>query len=80
MKIEQFTFGDPTPVLDNADILNYFESVLMYEKYYNPPVDFSGLARAVKSSAHHQSALAVKKNILMSTCQTSPLLPRYELE
>lgn len=58
MKIEQFTFGDPTPVLDNADILNYFESVLMYEKYYNPPVDFSGLARAVKSSAHHQMCVS----------------------
>ncbi|MDH2998120.1 phage portal protein [Pasteurellaceae bacterium LFhippo2] len=78
--IQSFTFGEPVPVLDHADIFNYFESVLIHQKYYNPPVDFSGLARAVKSASHHQSALAVKKNILMSTCKTTALLPRTELE
>ncbi|PJG82110.1 phage portal protein [Caviibacterium pharyngocola] len=75
-----FTFGDPVPVLDGADILSYFESVLMYQKYYSPPVDFNGLARAFRSTAHHQSAITVKKNILLSTCKTTALLPRTELE
>ena len=75
-----FSFGEPVPVLDHAEIMNYFESVLMYQKYYNPPIDFSGLARATKSASHHQSALAVKKNILLSTCKTTALLPRTELE
>lgn len=78
--LQQFSLSEPTPVLDKTDIFDYFESVLLYQKYYHPPVDFSGLARAVKASSHHQSALSVKKNILMSTCQTSPLLPRAELE
>lgn len=80
MTTQFFTFGDPTPILDTHDIWYQLESVLLYQKYYNPPVDFNGLAKAVKSSAHHQSALAVKKNILMSTCKTSSLLPRAELE
>ncbi|MGX3020906.1 phage portal protein [Ursidibacter sp. B-7004-1] len=80
MTTQFFSLGEPLPVLDSADILNYLESVLMFEKYYNPPVDFSSLAKAVKATAHHQSALSVKKNILMSTCQTSPLFPRAELE
>ena len=75
-----FSFGEPVPVLDRSDILNYLESVLIYEKYYHPPIDFSGLARAARSTSHHQSALAVKKNILLSTCKTTALLPRSELE
>lgn len=78
--IQAFSFGEPVTVLDHAEIMNYFESVLMYQKYYNPPIDFSGLARAAKSASHHQSALAVKKNILLSTCKTTALLPRTELE
>lgn len=80
MNIQSFSLSEPTPVLDQADIFNYLESVLLYEKYYTPPIDLSSLAKAIRSSAHHQSALMVKKNILMSTCQTSPLLPRSELE
>lgn len=78
--IESFSLGDATPVLDRADILNYLESVLMYEKYYSPPVDFSGLARSLRASAHHESAITVKKNILLSTCKTTALLKRTQLE
>lgn len=79
-KVEAFSLGDPTPVLDRADILNYLESVLMYEKYYSPPVDFSGLARSLRASSHHESAITVKKNILLSTCKTTALLKRTQLE
>ncbi|MGF7452453.1 phage portal protein [Pasteurella bettyae] len=78
--IQAFSFGDPEPVLDRADILNYFETVVMYEKYYYPPIDFAGLARALQSSAHNQSAITVKANILLSTCKTTALLPNSELE
>lgn len=80
MSTQFFSLGEPLPVLDGADILNYLESVLVFQKYYSPPIDFNHLAKAVRSTAHHQSALTVKKNILLSTCQTSPLLPRAELE
>ena len=63
---QAFSFGEPIPVLDRAEVLNYFESVLMYEKYYNPPINLS--------------AITVKKNILLSTCKTTALLPRTQLE
>ncbi|NBI43992.1 phage portal protein [[Haemophilus] felis] len=50
------------------------------DKYYNPPVDFSGLARSLRASSHHESAVTVKKNILLSTCKTTALLKRTQLE
>ncbi|OOF60871.1 phage portal protein [Rodentibacter pneumotropicus] len=77
---EAFSFGEPIPVLDRAEILNYFEPVLMYQKYYNPPINLSYLAKAINASSHHQSAITVKKNILLSTCKTTALLPRTQLE
>ena len=77
---QAFSFGEPIPVLDRAEVLNYFESVLMYEKYYNPPINLSSLAKALNASAHHNSAITVKKNILLSTCKTTALLPRTQLE
>lgn len=77
---QAFSFGEPIPVLDRAEVLNYFESVLMYEKYYNPPINLSYLAKSLNASAHHNSAITVKKNILLSTCKTTALLPRTQLE
>nr|DAJ36055.1 MAG TPA: portal vertex protein [Caudoviricetes sp.] len=77
---QAFSFGEPIPVLDRAEVLNYFESVLMYEKYYNLPINLSYLAKALNASAHHNSAITVKKNILLSTCKTTALLPRTQLE
>ncbi|BFU60780.1 MULTISPECIES: phage portal protein [Rodentibacter] len=78
--VETFSFGEPIPVLDRAEILNYFEPVLMYQKYYNPPINLSYLSKALNASPHHQSAVTVKKNILLSTCKTTALLPRTQLE
>lgn len=77
---EVFSFGEPIPVLDRSEILNYFEPVLIYQKYYNPPINLSYLAKALNASPHHQSAITVKKNILLSTCKTTALLPRTQLE
>lgn len=77
---EVFSFGEPIPVLDRSEILNYFEPVLMFQKYYNPPINLSYLAKALNASPHHQSAITVKKNILLSTCKTTALLPRTQLE
>lgn len=79
-KAEVFSFGEPIPVLDRSEILNYFEPVLMYQKFYNPPINLSYLAKALNASPHHQSAITVKKNILLSTCKTTALLPRTQLE
>ncbi|AIZ78792.1 phage portal protein [Actinobacillus equuli] len=79
-EVSAFSFGDPVPVLDRAEILNYFESVLMHSKYYEPPINPSYLAKALNASTHHQSAIKVKANILLSTCVTDRILPRSQLE
>lgn len=79
-QVQTFSFGEPIPMLDKADILNYFESSLMFNRYYNPPINPSYLAKALQASPHHQSAIDVKKNILLSTCKTTALLPRTQLE
>ncbi len=75
-----FSLGDPTPMLDRADILNYFESVLMHDKYYEPPISFNSLAKLRGASTHHESAIDVKKNILLSTIKTTDLLSYTQLE
>ncbi|OOF59343.1 hypothetical protein BKL49_04520 [Rodentibacter myodis] len=79
-KAEAFSFGEPIPVLDRAEILNYFEPVAMYQKYYYPPINLTYLAKAINASSHHQSAITVKKNILLSTCKTTALLPRTQFD
>ena len=38
-KMEAFTFGEPSPVLDRRDILDYVECI-NNGKWYEPPVDF----------------------------------------
>lgn len=75
-----FSFGEAVPVLDSFDILNYLEAAVIYQKYYAPPIELSGLAKALRASSHHQSAISVKKNIFLSTCETSPILARNDLE
>ena len=40
-KMEAFTFGEPVPVLDKRDILDYVECI-SNGKWYEPPVNFSG--------------------------------------
>lgn len=44
-KMQAFTFGEPSAVLDRRDILDYTECV-GNGKWIEPPVSFSGLAKA----------------------------------
>ena len=39
---EAFSFGDPIPVLDRRELLDYVECVQM-DRWYEPPVSFDGL-------------------------------------
>lgn len=64
--VEAFSFGDAVPMLDKAEILNYLYSGVMYEKWYSPPISWSGLAKSLRSSVHHESAIAAKVNVLAS--------------
>jgi PBSX family phage portal protein len=70
---EAFSFGDPIPVLDRRELLDYVECVQM-DKWYEPPVSFDGLARTYRAAVHHSSPIAVKRNILTSTFIPHPLL------
>ena len=70
---QAFSFGDPIPVLDRRELLDYVECVQM-DRWYEPPVSFDGLARTYRAAVHHSSPIAVKCNILTSTFIPHPLL------
>ncbi|MGD8204988.1 phage portal protein [Pantoea sp. FN0305] len=70
---EAFTFGDPVPVLDRRELLDYVECVVM-DRWYEPPVSFDGLARTFRAAVHHSSPINVKRNILTGTFIPHPLL------
>lgn len=76
-KMEAFTFGEPVPVLDKRDILDYVECI-SNGKWYEPPVSFSGLAKSLRAAVHHSSPIYVKRNVLASTYIPHPLLSRQE--
>jgi PBSX family phage portal protein len=73
--IEAFTFGDPTPVLDRAEILDYAEC-WSTGRWYEPPVSWAGLAKSFRAGTHHSSALYFKRNVLASTFIPHKLLTR----
>lgn len=76
-KMEAFTFGEPSPVLDRRDILDYVECI-NNGKWYEPPANFSGLAKNLRAAVHHSSPIYVKRNILASTFIPHPLLSRQD--
>lgn len=74
-RMEAFSFGDPVPVMDGRELLDYVESWLN-GKWYEPPVSWEGLSRSFRASTHHSSALYFKRNILVSTFIPHKLLSR----
>lgn len=73
-KMEAFTFGEPSAVLDRRDILDYVECI-NNGKWYEPPVNLSGLAKSLRAAVHHSSPIYVKRNILTSTYIPHPFAP-----
>ncbi|HCF7077099.1 TPA: phage portal protein [Pseudomonas aeruginosa] len=74
-----FTFGDPVPVLDARDILNYLECYAN-GRWYEPPVSLDGLAKSSKASVYLQSGLIFKRNALARTFKPHRLLSRQAFE
>lgn len=72
-----FSFGDPVPVLDRGDILEYLHS-WFNGNYYEPPVNPVGLAKSFRAAPHHSSAIFVKRNILTSSYIAHPLLSKQD--
>ncbi|MGP3592640.1 phage portal protein [Vagococcus sp. WN89Y] len=76
-KMEAFTFGEPLPVLDRRDILDYVECI-SNGKWFEPPISFTGLAKSLRAAVHHSSPIYVKRNILASTFIPHPLLSQQD--
>ncbi len=53
---EAFTLGDPTPVMDERNILDYAECI-GNGRCLEPPVSFSGLAKSLHSAVDHSSPI-----------------------
>ncbi len=70
----EFSFGDPTPVLDRREIFDYLECVEVGGRYYAPPVQLLGLANVFRAAPHHASAIYCKRNILLDTFIAHPKL------
>lgn len=76
-KSQIFSFGDPVPMMDKREILDYFESNFN-GKWYEPPVSPEGLARSFRANPHHSSAIYVKRNILVSCFKPNKWLTRTD--
>lgn len=74
-----FTFGDPVPVLDGREILDYLEC-WSNGRWYEPPVPLDGLAKSSKASVYLQSGLIFKRNALARTFIPHRLLSRQAFE
>ena len=77
--MEAFTFGEPTPVLDSRDVLDYLES-WFNGRWYEPPVNLHSLACSMKASVHLHSGLMFKRNMLSKTFVPNKLLSRQGFE
>lgn len=74
-RMEAFGFGDPEPVTSMRDI--WYEGLwLSPDEWYEPPIPLGILAKTYRATAHHGSALQVKRNILLRTFEPHPLLGR----
>lgn len=78
-RVEAFTFGEPVPVLDGREVLDYFEC-WFNGRWYEPPVSLDGLARATGASVFLKSGLNFKRNALARTFIPHPLLSRAAFE
>ena len=70
-----FSFGDPEPVLDRRQMLDMAEC-WHNGRWYEPPVSRDGLSRAFRVSAHHSSAILLKRNLLVASFQPTSYLSR----
>lgn len=73
-----FSFGDPEPVLEGRDVMDYLESADMGD-WYDVPVSFDGLSKSFRASVHHSSPINVKVNILATTLVPHPMLSQQTL-
>lgn len=74
-----FTFDDAVAEMDKRELLDLFHAA-WNENYYEPPVSLDGLTKSLRSNSYHESAIIVKRNIIVSTFKPHPRLPLAEFE
>lgn len=74
---EIFTFGDPEPVMDTRSFLDYLECAFN-GSWYEPPVPLEALARTFRANTHHETALRIKRNLLVKTFIPNSLVDKQK--
>ncbi len=64
-EVQAFTFGEPE-LVPHRSLLDYVETAFN-GKWYEPPLPLDGLARALRASPHHGSAIFLKRNLLAAS-------------
>jgi len=73
---EVFSFGDPEPAL-NQTMLDYL-SVWRVHQYFEPPLPWDALAKILRASPHHTSAIALRRNLLTRFLKPSRYLKKQD--
>lgn len=74
---EVFTLGDPVPMLDGREVMDYLQ-LMDNGLYFEPPISQMGLVKSFRANAHHASAIHLKQAILTSTFKPHRLLSRQD--
>lgn len=74
-RMEAFSFGDPEPVMDARSLLDYIEC-WRNGRWYEPPINLDGLAKAFRAGTHHSSAIYFKRNVLLSCFKPHHMLDK----
>lgn len=77
VQADAFTFGEPVPVLDRREVFDFFE-VAHNGRWYEPPVSQAGLGRAYRMAPHHQSAILLKRNLLVASFEPTRWLSKTD--
>ncbi len=75
--VTAFALDDAVSVMNRRDLLGYTEC-WWNGRWYEPPVKPRSLSQMLQSSAHHGSAIRVKRNLLVKHFVPHPLLSRNE--
>jgi PBSX family phage portal protein len=76
-KAEAFTFGEPVPMMDKREIMDYLYCTQL-SKWYEPPIDPGALAKTFRTTPYLSSPMYFKVNILTSSFKPHRLLSRLD--
>lgn len=76
-RINAFALDDAVSVMDRRELLGFTEC-WWNGRWYEPPINPRHLSKMQQASAHHGSAIRVKRNLLVKHFVPHPLLSRDE--